>query len=117
MQPHTYPGQRCLRRLPEEDQCRAGTHSGPHRRVTHWTETHAVRCQRNSPAGTGCPSELWGYMQGRDSEATVYRDMDMRHAARRTTRRGEQTRQKKNENEPSEEQWSAALLCAFSLIE
>ena len=79
MHPRTYPGQLCLRRLPEEDLCRAGTHSVPHRRVTHWTETPAVRCQWNSPAGTGCPSELWGYMWDRDSEDTGNRDTNVRH--------------------------------------
>lgn len=83
MKPHTYPGQRCLRRLPEEGLCRAGTHSVPHPIVTHWTEKPAVHCQRNSPAGTGCPSKLWGYMWDRDSEDTEYRDTDVRHVVRK----------------------------------
>lgn len=83
MHPHTYPGQWCLRRLPEEDLCRAGTHSVPHRRVTHWTETPAVRCQRNSPAGTGCPSELRGYMWDRDSKDTECRDTNVRCGVRK----------------------------------
>lgn len=131
MHPHTYPGQWCLRRLPEEDLCRAGTHSVPHRRVTHWTETPGVRCQRNSPAGTGCPSELWGYMWDRDSEDTEYRDINMRHGVRRK-KMGSGDRWEweqgieKDEGEarrewgrdvPGKGSESAALLWAFSLIE
>lgn len=126
MCPHTYPGQWCLRRLPEEDLCRAGTHSVPHRRVTHWTETPAVRCQRNSPAGTGCPWELWGYMWDRDSEDTEYRDTNTGHGVRkkgdgwgkwwRVVRTRERTEKDKGdsigENETEERMWWAEC-CSF----
>lgn len=76
---HTYPGQWCLRRLPEEDLCRAGTRSVPRRKVTRWTKTPAVRCQRSWPAETGCPSELWGHAVDGDSEDTENRDAHAKH--------------------------------------
>lgn len=128
MYPHTYPGQWCLHRLPEEDLCRAGTHSGPHPRVTHWTETPAARCRRNSPAGTGCPSELWGYMWDRAGKDTECRDTSRRHGwgcvgKWRGVRmrdgmeedKGDARRKRDSRREQRAE--SFALVWAFSLIE